>query len=65
MQKKNGSPYEMNDEMPLKKANGKKKDKNWKNHLLDKNEEDEIDLTSLDDLKGFEDSPGDEQVNEL
>jgi|GEM_PF-4608365 len=67
VQKKNGNPYdyEMKGEMPLKKLPGKKKDKNWKNHLLDSNEEDEIDLTALEDLNGFEDSGNDEETDEL
>lgn len=66
VQKKNGNPYdyEMKGEMPLKKVPGKKKDKNWKNHLLDSNEEDEIDLTALEDLNGFEDSVNDEETDE-
>ncbi|MEP7171107.1 MAG: hypothetical protein ABI855_17195 [Bacteroidota bacterium] len=57
VQKKNGTPYDgMDAETPMQKSPGKKKDKNWKNHLLDNNEEEVIDLSSLDDFKGFEDS---------
>ena len=61
MSKKNVNPYEdMDGTLPLKKTPGKKKDKNWKNHLLDKNEDEEIDMSSLDDFKGFEDPIDDE-----
>ncbi|HKR04699.1 MAG TPA: hypothetical protein VJY62_08675 [Bacteroidia bacterium] len=60
VQKKNGTPYE-DGELPLKKLPGKKKDKNWKNHLLDKDEDDIIDLSSLEDFKGFEDSPSEDE----
>jgi hypothetical protein len=63
--KKNGNPFEdKGSTLPLKKTPGKKKDKNWKNHLLDKNEDEEIDMSSLDDFKEFED-PIDDEDDEL
>lgn len=66
VQKKNGTPYDgMDTEMPMKKEPGKKKDKNWKNHLLDNNEEEAIDLSSLEDFKGFEDSSSDDDDEDL
>lgn len=62
VQKKNGIPYDnIDEEKPIKKLPGKKKDKNWKNHLLDKKDEETIDLSSLEDFKGFEDSSDDEE----
>ena len=57
MPKKNGNYYEdMDGMMPMKKLSGKKKDKNWKNHLLDANEDEAIDLSSLGDFNGFDES---------
>jgi hypothetical protein len=38
----------------LKKQPVQKKDKNWKNHLLDNDKEDDIDMSSLEGLDDFE-----------
>jgi hypothetical protein len=64
MSKKNGNPYnDMDETLPMKKLQGKKKDKNWKNHLLDNVEDEAIDMSSLEDFKGFDD-PIDEEGEE-
>ena len=55
VKKKNGAHDDMEAEIPKKKLPAKKKDKNWKNHLLDNDEEDDdMDMSSLEGLDGFE-----------
>ncbi len=54
VKKKSGTPDDTEAEIPKKKLPGQKKDKNWKNHLLDNDEEDDIDMSSLEGLDDFE-----------
>jgi hypothetical protein len=65
MSKKNGNPYnDMDGIMPMKNSSGKKKDKNWKNHLLD-NVEEGIDISSLENLDSFKDFTDEKDEEDL